>query len=1438
MIKRKRTRGFTRTLLKIFQTLKRFFIRNIQWLLRSLPRTSRRHKESGFVLPTTVMLLLIVTLVVTALLFRTFSRTTQAISERQQQVIYNTATPAIDRAKAKIEYLFRQDTRLPAGVPSDSTIQNIFQAPASGDDVYKLPDETRLDFKDTNNNPGIGWYFRQNNKTIAYSIIFKKQVRNTTGSGNAASVTDSASNKAPYLVVRNGPVNTSNSGGICDTTIQLASDERDWEPITSATLAKTFQVTAFAVENANKANRTITTLELQQDRQADKGNKWGAYFRYDLELFHGSSTNFRWNGAMHSDANMFLAPYGSFRAYLISSPASCVNTSANDSKITVSKYSDTSGNVTFEGQIAAGRLAQEPNEIYGGNSTIDLYNGSLAPTGSPSLTKDNDSVTPDNANESTILPAHIAVEPVALMTQDVFKSRGSDTTNTSYRTTDWKSSNFVQRKRIYNEEAIPPYLDDTYRADNRYGPNPTYDGKPFANSQIKIPSASKAGDVIPSTDTNYSALTRNDPPTNNPEAVGLDGYWERRAVKGGLRVVVGQRLLLGNPLAVPTNAELPSSRKHEFLQRRTQRDNLSAVQATAVYHYKSGSGTTPVACMATTVHPGTAETLKRSATFETIKFRNSADTELTRTISDFFTGRGTNGWEFSYPGASTALENARKNLADFAGDPDGAFPAKQEASTSTIMHPYPELARYGDFSNLRRALSGTSIADEAYKDTANCLLGMLAYNINYLNDYDYGKNWHLTNTSALLDDLNAALLTAASSVAVNQPEQAIAALEASSVDNKVELVKLAKLIAAKEQVDRDRRNNVSYTCTKTKFNALATALDKLCPAGAKYEALYYIFPTADHAEARTDTYITGTSVNPTSLTTRYKAITIADIAATTTPNTGTWSVPRSDVTATVGTASNLPNNNTTNLNNLVRYIDAAGTTTYYQVAFKDAALFNGREMMNVRVLDVDLNLLRTNSLSGDTWLPINDNTATDTNAPPPNGLVYAFREDAVREDAIARPVPTTTPTTAIEGMNATPGSLRDPVVSSNGISVKPVDYFPDPDRRPFGFRLKNGSRLDRGTNSAGMTFVSDNTVYIQGDFNLHSTDGTNSASTLLEEFKNADTTSATPDNQGKLKDDWSNFYTRNRKDDRFAKPATDTWRPTEVLGDAVTIVSSNFCDGSIEDGIIYPNVTPPTDLPTRYGCDSTTSGPQYTSYLNQNRPSAKLTDFLTTRKGLNDSAWARENPADSASPVRISATGKPWYLNTSSTETQYEEMNHPLPSSPPSPKTYLRFSETDPNCTVVATRKCVGVASATRVNTILVQNIIPSRGQQSYGGFHNFPRMIENWNGKDLHIGGAFIQLRFSTQATGLFDQDAWEVGTSTTTASQERYFNPPNRRWGYDVALQFQTAGPVARRFKTPGTTRSEVYRELPLDDPYIQKLRCAKDSDGNQIDSIASCT
>jgi hypothetical protein len=102
--------------------LKRLMQAGLRHLFRT-QRARRRLSRAGFVFPTTMLLLLVVALTAGALTYRAYSRSESAILARQQQVIDNVATPAIDRSKAKIEYLFSSDTRSPRKVPTSNQLR-------------------------------------------------------------------------------------------------------------------------------------------------------------------------------------------------------------------------------------------------------------------------------------------------------------------------------------------------------------------------------------------------------------------------------------------------------------------------------------------------------------------------------------------------------------------------------------------------------------------------------------------------------------------------------------------------------------------------------------------------------------------------------------------------------------------------------------------------------------------------------------------------------------------------------------------------------------------------------------------------------------------------------------------------------------------------------------------------------------------------------------------------------------------------------------------------------------------------------------------------------------------------------------------------------------------------------------------------------------------
>ncbi|MGB3615820.1 MAG: hypothetical protein WBA10_18635, partial [Elainellaceae cyanobacterium] len=804
-------------------------------LLFALPRrvAQPRLAQAGFILPTVVLLLLVVSLTVGSITLRTFTRTTQAIGDRQQQVIYNAATPAIDRAKAKLEYLFSQDERLPSGVPGEQQLLAMMandgqnrggptvaqlDVPLTGGGVaspYSFPGEIPIDI-DGLAGADNAWQFPvdsdgdgEDDTVVAYSILFQ-----TPANLNDLADSDSLGARATGLEVRNGPLSSAAASSVCNNIASATVQEGWFSNAGSPVVSKNFQVNAIAIPGTFDAAGTlqpnplgtVATLEFQQDRQINQGNKWGAWFRNDLEVFPGPQ--FRWNGAMHTEGNFIVgesvAP-AAFNAFLISSTASCLNTSAEDSEITLGEPVPVdNGDIPFVGQVISGRVVGDTaNDERSNIHVFDPDNPIVTPP-QTRLEAGTDSVA------ATLPVADLALDPIRLLAEDISVYRNPPAAD--IRDADWPvgaeaDGAPVIDRRIRNQSEPLPRVGDSYRADDRYGPQPRY----------AVPSADGADDFIevpalgvPIPAGNAGLVGDGDGAVDAIE-IGLDGYWERRARNQGMRIVVGPRLQLGDPYGWSgANESLypfdectanNADNCHKARQRRTLADHLAAVQATAIYRagLNINDSDVPRVCLATTGHPGTAKTLRDSATFEALEipFSDPDDPAATRAIlTDFFTGRGTNGWEFDFPylddndvageiGPADPLGIALRNLAQFAGDPSGGAPSFPPVQDGEV-HPYPLMAMWGDFSKQRRVLElidgGTpyatlSPADKSTLHTAICTLGMLGYNVNYLTQFDPTTANAQYGDGGSVEDVITPLGTQLAAITGTSPEDFIAELE-------------------------------------------------------------------------------------------------------------------------------------------------------------------------------------------------------------------------------------------------------------------------------------------------------------------------------------------------------------------------------------------------------------------------------------------------------------------------------------------------------------------------------------------------------------------------------------------------------------------------------------------------------------------------------------
>lgn len=1528
MLKRRQIRAIKRAFRKLFKRTWNFLTTVsksvVDWFLRTVLLMGVRKQQqvdakAGFVLPTVALLLVVVALVIASILFRTGSRTNQVINERNQQVIYNAATPAIDRAKAKLEYLFKRDDRLPNSTPAEaqllSALLNDDQNGISRDNTepYKFPDETPITLAGQS---APAWRYETDvdgdgvKETVAYSILLKTVASDDQG---ITRETRETKRKADKLVVRNGPITVQRAANPACERLNLAP-EAGWDLVGTGSLRKTFQVNAVVVSNKN-GNRTVSTLEFQQDRELARANKWGAWFRYDLHLY--PTPPFRWNGAMHTEGSLYLGATNSdsIQNYLISGVNSCLYDPASNSEITIGRIENDRGEIQFAGQVVNGALG-----ISGRNQDATIHVHGKPPTSDGAITKirgNTDSVRSGSLKD-------YALNPVILFTKDESKAIGGNGTNVSYSEDKWRNEETLTNTRMRANSEDPPYVDDTYRADDRLGPKPKFNLEGKDNDFELNDSNRKNGVRISTAGLNseqIDQMTRNQPKPNDVElqTLGLDGYWERRAKVEGLRILVSPRLELGNPngwgvtdfdgngtdinrasdanefdpLYPIYKSRLPNPTPHLQQQRRSLRDNLAAVQATAVYHYTQGeNGFFPVACLATTAHPGTEATRSNSTNFNLARnyYREYGGQFL---FSDFFTGRGTNGWEFNiaprgeFNNNGSLIRRALKNLGNFAGDYEnsnksGAFPPTQEAGR---VHPDPYLGMWGNFSNLRRAIQEPatnpldgqmSIADQSYMHTAGCALGMLAYNVNYFQKYDYVANRpDLTNLDTALarlsetpvDTSNGELVFIGGNVEVRLPgNQLLKTIPAEQLSPDIfvealntdtnpstaepDVVRIGRLVAMKEQIARDQKlgfaaspgsklrglptstplpaqpnkyqyevryigevpaetttpetfdfagkrytklgdnistiKNIDLGCdysqatgnnffgfgdpstasnldaqkeAERRFIRLATAL---CSTQPKFPSLYYVFPTDNHnrnsgagiTQPSVEPYITQTSSIPTDG--NFEPFTAGEIEALANQfrvKDGNWTLPTSGFPL-------IPTDNA------FRIKDTNNNDLY--VSFLDKGIFDGREMLSSRFLDIDLNRLRQNSIGGDNWLP-------------KSGVVYAFREDAVREDAIARSDGGNydNPNNPIKNDARNPDNPTDPRVNPNGVSPKPVDFYPDPDRRTYGFRLRNGQDLRREVNNPrGITFISDNPVAIQGDFNLHS----------QEEFG-----SLLSDNF-----DANEFYNRNGLNANFATPGGDTWRAAEILTDGIYTLSKDFVDGTIEDGLRIQGAN---------------------SYRGLGTPN--------NRRWVREDGSASEEQSPPApgtnstgSPIKIFRDGNPRSCN----------IPVPSPSVPYCPPANQIVETPNPDLSLDTRRNNLNEATRTEMNAVFISGTVPARENQGNGGLNNFPRFLENWLNRDLKIRGSFIQLNFSTYATGPYDQDAFEPNVNPQANESAYHSRPPNRLWGYDVALQLAPAGPLSKRFITAETPRSEFYEEPRANDPYICNLRRAIAGDPNQ--------
>ena len=367
-------------------------------MLRSLMAMGRRARlpVAGFVLPTVTMVLLVVILLTVAITLRSFDRGNIARNVRVNQQVLAAATPALDRAKAKIQFMLQEDPQRPTATPSDNEMYRMMSAVGYSNDIYTFGGEERLTLKyDLDGKNGVtppanppdaekdeeiktAWRYAvdtDNNGKFdtftLYGIYFRSPDRKTT-SPDAGTFTRARQPLEARTPPMTGKIADPKCAVAAGTSASLVGDSGWYK--SEGKLKKSFfvytvnlPITKIGIGGLDaqkyeefKGTTSFSALEYQQDQTRVPLSNNAVVYEDDLEISPG--VDFRINGRMFTNSNFFASTLKTLRLFQVSSPESCFYEQEN-SKIIVS------GNVVNAGVVTA------PNTV-----TVDLFTEGGAPT--------------------------------------------------------------------------------------------------------------------------------------------------------------------------------------------------------------------------------------------------------------------------------------------------------------------------------------------------------------------------------------------------------------------------------------------------------------------------------------------------------------------------------------------------------------------------------------------------------------------------------------------------------------------------------------------------------------------------------------------------------------------------------------------------------------------------------------------------------------------------------------------------------------------------------------------------------------------------------------------------------------------------------------------------------------------------------------------------
>ena len=1136
-------------------------------MLQALMAMGRRAKlpVAGFVLPTVTMVLLVVILLTVAISLRSFDRANQARNVRVNQQVLAAATPALDRAKAKIQFMLKEDPQRPTATPSDNEMYRMMSAADSlkatpPKDIYTFGDETRLRLKyDLNGNKVIdagsaipdaekdeqintAWRYpvdTDNNGKFdtftLYGVYFRSPERKPSmpDAGTFLRPRQPLEARTPPMT---GKISDPKCAAATGTSASLVGDSGWYK--SEGKLKKSFFVYTvnLPITNPNPANKeelfkgtpSFSALEYQQDQSRIPLSNNAVVYEDDLEISAGVA--FRINGRMFTNSNLFATTGNALKIFQVSSPNSCFYEQEN-SKIIVS------GNV-----VNAGVLIDVPRQV-----DVDLFTEGGVPTTkqiSSSTTNDRLDILYNNQayseRLSNLVNEWIKTTPPTLplgspITADPASvqqlTKGPDFETSRRRALEGYFKSRMRKVPFIENTTTPTPPPTIQNSGDNLGPLTKWNLLKDADTAIQGDLTGPTGIAL------VNLAARN--PDSNPKDEKLLGdriqlgnnlpeqRWDTTSTPPkfiGLEPpqVIGASKWQDDAGADTTEqrtrtprvtqlADVGSTDRAGFWELAAAQAPETAVDGVGGLRVVTGGG---VYERVNSFLPPPTWVVDATTGLPITVHPLTYDDPATPTITEQYPVV----WPDTMPMSPVlGVERVYNNgtaadtvqplapVNSWATNPLPPTSAALPPSVSTID---PTTRKYAKGDLRMRATVVYHYADNAYDPTKpNPGQTPIACISSY---YDPSSSLTAKNLAALPFD-NATTGSSNNGIVygppttprpgVSAPPGATGLLGGGSPSD---LERQANYVFPNGRFANEPLRNALLTDPSQRTLADIAAIDAtLC----SFEILKVKAPDP--------------SVIPHGAIKEVTFLNARDIKA----------IDRNDPTTKV--------DETFTLSSPLTGTEKAKLSGKYDLALEE------RQPLEIRATVLDLDQLRKKTI-----------TPKITTGPSPeyllpnSGIIYASRDDAL-PDRSFRPEATT------------PSGLFDEEKSK---TVSPTDSRLDPTRRPNGIMLINGSKLFRGATPAtvnsvedvvkekGITLVSNLPVYIKGEFNKHT----------QEEFSGAS-----------LAADWNNFYTRSTLNESFAcrkgdprlpNCTGDDWRPATVLADAVTILSSTFREGFRNEG--------------------------------------------------------------------------------------------------------------------------------------------------------------------------------------------------------------------------------------------------------------------------------